>query len=492
MEKIEVYEKIKEKYEELKDEYESLKGEIVDFRESDEQKAYDSISDEVVKQTMYPREYEIYQKIKESEEKQDHFYTELYEKAKEIYIELKEKVNSFEEKIKVNEEYIQKLENEVEQLESQYEELSKSEDEKDILMAEDIKGQIKQKKSTITKFKKNIKKYKENIKQFNEKIKEFDDEYNFENELKVEDKTVYEPNEEEKKTDETIVEEEKKDMAEGSDQNADKITPKSETEKVVKGVGGAYIPEPETKEQEREEKTEEDKSKEIKKKIKDINDKIKNVKKIDDEEFDIITDALKDPSKYKEYGIRTGMFSNGKALLFAASQNLSKYSNQACKDIDVPKKERDNSTLLTWGSVKKIINDPEAIHTREQYLKDYVEANEGRYEEMSDEDKEKFDAAKKSLTKFSALKEAARGYRDRTVEKRKENKFLAFFNRGQDVKALNKGEEETTPVVEDVETAEPKAPEGDILDSLRGEVKEEIDIDVEDKPKSTSIEKDEP
>ena len=104
-----IYERIEEEYNKLRGDLDVIKGDIDAFEETEDFKTYNSIEDDVVKQTMYPEQYELYKRKDELIDKIDHFYDELLKKAVQLYNKYKNEIKSFEDKINVNEEYIKKL-----------------------------------------------------------------------------------------------------------------------------------------------------------------------------------------------------------------------------------------------------------------------------------------------------------------------------------------------------------------------------------------------
>ena len=443
-----IYERLEEEYEKLRSEYTNVRADVLDFEDTEDKKVYDGIEDDVVKKTMFPEQYEKYKRMEELENKIEHFSDELAKKAKELYSKYKNEIKTFEDKIKTNEEKIKQTEEQIENLNKEYDELVNSKeyengDEEALIKAEDLKGQIKQKKTLIKTLKGNIEKYKETIEHYKAEMEEVNKYYNFEDEVEKGKEDEYSPGKSDSETSEK-----------------DEVKDTGKKGKREKSGYGSYVPSGETESSSGDSKkggvSKEDEKEVNKEKINSIVKRIKSNLPLGEDDAKVVAEVLSDPSKYKEYGISTGVFSNrGKLLLHALSKDVRRTTVSAFGKLREAKEELGNieyqkadgkqvmktKSLLKWNGVKKLIEDPEKEIGGENHLKKVIEANKGK--ELTGDAKVAFDKAKECLSKYDSLRKASKTYGEVVAERQENSRFLGWFKRNK-VKTLDKAHEEVS------------------------------------------------
>ena len=127
MENKEILEKLTEKYLEIQKEYDSLQEEADKFKTTPEADMYAKLESDSVKETMFPKEYELDKKMEELYTKADALFDEMISFAHKVVEEYEKTIASLDEKLKVNEEYIKGLDEKIEQLTKELEDLKQTE-----------------------------------------------------------------------------------------------------------------------------------------------------------------------------------------------------------------------------------------------------------------------------------------------------------------------------------------------------------------------------
>ncbi len=401
MDKREILLKLENKYSELKREMDSLRGEVIDFEETPEYQEYLSYSSDVVKETMYPKEYEVYKKIEGLQVKVDAFNDEIMRVATEINKEITEKINALENKLNVNKEHLEKLQSKIKKQENQLKKLKATEeyingDEAALLKVEELEAQLEANRNTHKKWSEQIATIEKDLEIVKEEKQKLIDEYG------IEIEPVVEPVVEEAPTEPEKVETETEPVVESAPAETEKVEVKTEpvvesapthsekvetkTEPVVESVPkepekveGKTEPEKVGSRRRvrtaqrpvvsnvidttlvEEPKADEDTEKDPKEQFKELYKRAKE-QTLTEDDFYRLADIMRFSENYDTFGITTGFIFNKSRVIFRAMGKVAGIydlkGRNAQSELDSRLQEayaivkQDPNTLTTEGKIK--------------------------------------------------------------------------------------------------------------------------------------------
>jgi len=339
MDKRELFVKLENKYKELYDSYKPLREEVMAFEGGTEYEEYNSLTEDTVKEIMFPEQHKMYAELAEMEPKLEAFEREILNIAQGFLKQLNEEIKAFENKIEVNKKHIEKLEQEIQAKKQELEALKKTEayingDEEIILKVEDLESEINAKISRKEEIEKRISSYEKELEAAKREKEELVADY-----PELEAGKQKAPQKEEEQDD--------KEHQEGADNNSESNKENEEEkekvpeqEKENEKVVYASVPHSSEKkeetiseeEQEEVEEIDQEEKKCTKEEFKELVAKAKKGN-LNDKEFDKLVNIMKDPKSYGEYGITTGLVFNNSKGIFKALENSVTSPKKLAKEI---------------------------------------------------------------------------------------------------------------------------------------------------------------
>ena len=188
MDKKNKLQELEDSCEETRADIMDLRGEVVDFEDSAEYEEYSKMTDSE-KEASYPFQYQIYKMISDAETKEDSYYEEIMNVAKELGKELNESISNLEKEIEKDNKEIEDIEIKIKKQKEQIEQLKQTEeyvdgDEGAVLKVQAMEIDLKRMGKEKKKLQSTKKKHENELKAKNEEKLQLIEEYGEEVDIK--------------------------------------------------------------------------------------------------------------------------------------------------------------------------------------------------------------------------------------------------------------------------------------------------------------------
>lgn len=455
---------LENKGKELKAKQDELKNEIIN---DDNLEKYNSIETDEEKKKEFPELFAKHQKLAELDAEKDALIDACVKKAEELVKVINEKVQKIEKKVEMLSKEEQEALDEIKQKDTELNELKESDeykngDEAAVIKAEKLEIELKAKvlwKNTlvdkITQVRKEIKNLQKGL---NELVEGYGEEILVNEEPETPEQPQH-PTEEGQEQSPTVENEEnqpeteeQQEQQQQEQQEQQQTTsgqnPRRERQGRHNSAGNSYtnsgVASPifqqesrnsqqgqetqgQTQEQPKEEKSisEEHTTTAMKVEFKDIYSRAKKGK-LTEHDYNRLVEIMKDPNKYDELGITTGIIFNKSRVILKAMANLVSNTKATATEsreklglrVETANKENgyiSTASITEWSGLKAMLENPERKIASEALFERIVVLYDR--EELSDERKEVWDKAQDHLSKFKELREVLEVYGEVTKQR---------------------------------------------------------------------------